>query len=99
MGGLALLSHQKKQKTKKTRNLTTKLPRIRDSRFLHTGSRISMQLKLSTAAGALAQARADWSSGERADVVGYFLYRIVNLKKNKTAFCCSAFLTPRRWRV
>lgn len=41
--------------------LTTKEPRIRESRFLHTGSRISMQLKLRTAAGALAQAKADWN--------------------------------------
>lgn len=53
ISGLALLSH--------VISLTTKFPRIRDSRFLHTGNRISMQLKLSTAAGALAQARADWS--------------------------------------
>lgn len=41
------------------RNLTTKEPRMSDSRFLHTGRRISMQLKFRTAAGALAQARAD----------------------------------------
>lgn len=41
------------------RELTTNEPRMSDSRFLHTGSRISMQLKFRTAAGALAQARAD----------------------------------------
>ena len=43
-------------------DLTMKEPRSRDSRFLHTGRRISMQLKLSTAAGALAQAKADWKN-------------------------------------
>lgn len=35
-------------------------PRRRESRFLQTGSRISMQLKLRQAAGALAQDRACW---------------------------------------
>lgn len=45
----------------KHRDLTTKEPRTRDSRFLHTGRRISRQLKLRTAAGALAQAKADWN--------------------------------------
>lgn len=43
----------------KHEELTTKEPRSRDSRFLHTGRRMSMQLKLRTAAGALAQAKAD----------------------------------------
>jgi len=36
-----------------------KEPRIRDSRLRQTGKRISMQLKLRTAAGALAQGKAD----------------------------------------
>lgn len=40
-------------------NLTMKEPLNRDNRFLHTGRRISRQLKLRTAAGALAQAKAD----------------------------------------
>lgn len=46
--------------TSQRHGLTTKEPRIRDSRFLQTGRRISRQLKLRTAAGALAQANADW---------------------------------------
>jgi len=44
----------------KRRDLTTNDPRRSDSRFLHTGRRISKQLKLRTAAGALAQAKACW---------------------------------------
>lgn len=43
-------------------NFTMKEPRSRDSRFRHTGRRISMQLKLRTAAGALAQDKADWNT-------------------------------------
>lgn len=48
--------------SQKVHSLTTKEPRSRDSRFLHTGRRISMQLKLRTAAGALAQGKPDWNT-------------------------------------
>lgn len=48
-----------KHKGTSVRQLTMKEPRIRDSRLRQTGRRISMQLKLSTAAGALAQGSAD----------------------------------------
>lgn len=79
-------------------SLTTKFPRIRDSRFLHTGSRISRQLKLRTAAGALAQARADWRG-----VGGYLICFQCTILTYAfilgTEFSSSAFLTPRRWRV
>lgn len=50
-------------------DLTTKEPRTRDSRFLHTGRRINKQLKLRTAAGALAQARADWNNDLKNAVI------------------------------
>lgn len=48
-----------------------------DSRFLQTGRRISMQLKLRTAAGALAHARADWGGGGGWNNItdGYFLMK------------------------
>lgn len=58
---------------RKQRDLTTKEPRIRDSRFRHTGSRISKQLKLRTAAGALAQAKADWILEKINGGIGVFM--------------------------
>lgn len=45
-------------------------PRRKESRFLQTGSRMSMQLKLRQAAGALAQDRACWRDQKHAVTSG-----------------------------
>lgn len=47
---------------------TWMVPRRNDRRLRHTGSRMSMQLKLRQAAGALAQDRACWTQRWQAKV-------------------------------
>lgn len=64
-----------------------------DSRFLQTGRRISMQLKLRTAAGALAHARADWGEGGGWNNItdGDFLIKPIYFGKSRL----TPSLTPR----
>lgn len=64
-----------------------------DSRFLQTGRRISMQLKLRTAAGALAHARADWGGGWHKITDEYFLMKPIYADFGKSRRTHS--LTPR----